>query len=178
MRNTGRHGRRNYLRIAGLVAAVAVIAGLGAVAVAQAASSVHRCYAQDVIVLFSRSGAAAGSTYQRVDIVNHGPECTFKGFPGVSFKDSLAGQQIGGAASRTLSGLPPRLVTMADGSWAHFRIRISDQGDFPPSACGPATARALGFYLPGDRLQHVLAGRWAACRKIGILAVSPVRAGS
>jgi hypothetical protein len=108
-----------------------------------------------------------------------GQTCTLYGFPGVSAVKS-GGGQLGSAADRS-----PRyselLVTLPPYETAHVVLRITDVGNFSPSACHPASSVvALRVYGPGDYRSMEVPFSFRACAKSGpiYLHVSPAIAGT
>jgi hypothetical protein len=91
--------------------------------------------------------------------------CTLYGYPGVSALGG-GGVQLGSAAARDASH-PNRLITLNPGATAHVELRITDVGNYPPSACHPANAVALRVYPPNDYTATEIPFSFRACAKPG-----------
>jgi Domain of unknown function (DUF4232) len=107
------------------------------------------------------NGYAGGAGYQlELSNISH-QACTLYGYPGVS---ALAGggRQLGTAAARDNSH-PVRLVTLSPGATAHVELRITNVGNYPPSACHPANAVMLRVYPPNDYTAVKIPFSFRAC---------------
>ncbi len=108
----------------------------------------------------------AGGAYYQLELSNtSGHTCVLYGFPGVS---ALAGggHQLGSAAGRDHAD-PARLVTLSRGATAHAVLQITDVANFPPPACGQATAVALRVYPPGATRSLEVPFTFRACGRSG-----------
>src|SRR5205085_12607374 len=99
--------------------------------------------------LDTQGNGAAGSITYDIELTNlSGHRCTLFGYPGVSAV-SLAGRQLGSAASRD-SARAPRTVTQRSGGTTSAALRIVDAGNFPASSCHPTTAAGLRVFPPNQ----------------------------
>ena len=134
-------------------------------------------------VASSQGGAAAGSSYLPIDLTNISSHtCVLYGFPGVSWVASIAGDQIGSAATRETS-FSPVTVTLAPGSVAHAIMQIADAGNYPSSICQPVTAHWLRI-IPPDQFSSLYAKftTQVCAKKItngsSPLGILPIRSGA
>ena len=166
---------------------VAAVLGVCAVAVALPASSVAGAGARAaavgpcsssglVIWLDTNSNGAAGSLFYSLNFTNlSGHTCTLRGFPGVS-AINLSGHRIGAAATKD-NGLAAHTVTLHNGHMATAELRIVDNGNFPPSNCGPVTAAGLRVFAPNTTHSKTIPFPFGACSMSGspVLTVRVVR---
>lgn len=116
-------------------------------------------------------GGAAGSFYYRLNLTNlSGGACTLLGYPGVSAVN-LAGSQIGAAARRE-SGQAARRITLRNGASASAVLRITDAGDFSPSACREVWAAGLRVYPPGQRTARIAPFPFQTCSRSAVTTLS------
>jgi hypothetical protein len=115
--------------------------------------------------LDTQGSGALGKTEYFLNFTNlSGSTCTLFGYPGVSAV-TLAGAQIGSAASRT--GGNPHTVTLANGKTTHALLGIVNPGVIPPSQCHPVTAAGLRVYPPNQTRSKVVPFPFTACSKSG-----------
>jgi Domain of unknown function (DUF4232) len=108
----------------------------------------------------------AGSNYYMLEISNtSGAKCSLYGFPGVSAVGA-GGHQLGRAAGRN-DARGERPLTLAPGATAHVVLQIADVGNFPASACHPATAAGLRVYAPGAFRSRVIPFSFRGCAAYG-----------
>jgi len=173
---------------AGAVACAAVpVPATALAASAASASAVHHAAAGRVttsacptsgldVWLDTQGNGAAGTNYYRLEFTNlSGSSCTLYGFPGVSAV-SLAGTQLGSAASRNHS-FTPHLVTLANGATVTAILGIAQTTLFPAAQCQPVTAAGLRVYPPGQTAPKIVPYPFSACSKSGpaYLSVMTVR---
>ncbi len=122
----------------------------------------------------TQGNGAAGSIYYQLEFTNlSGASCTLNGYPGVSAVD-LAGNQVGGAATRSTA--THHAVTVAKGATVKARLQITDAGNFAPSACAPVTVAGLRVYAPNVTKGKLIPFPFTACSKVSNpnLHVGPV----
>jgi hypothetical protein len=137
-----------------------------------------RCATSDLAVWIGlgEGGNAAGSTYYPLELTNISSHaCHLFGFPGVS---AFGGHQLGSPARRNHS-TPAQTVELAAGETAHTVLQITDVGNFPRSACSPATAFGLKVIPPDETTSAGVPFNFRACSKAGpvFLSVQPVQPG-
>jgi hypothetical protein len=122
----------------------------GSVASSPAATAVAAaCTTANLRISLGNGGATAGTYFTLLDFTNGGSvTCTIYGFPGVSLADS-SGTQIGAAATRNPS-VTATLVTLTPGAKATARLGVVNAGNYPASACRPATAARLRVFPPNQ----------------------------
>ncbi len=151
-----------------------VIAAVAAVIVPSAATSatIRTCAAADLTArVYPTGGSGAGTLELGVRLRNvSGTRCVMKGFPGLGLRRSNETTMRGFAAfdkTRT-----PKLVTLANGGYAHAIIRYGDV----PSTGDPAVCPRSSFLLvtpPNRRVSVEVHARLAPCQK-GRMLVSPI----
>jgi hypothetical protein len=134
---------------------------------AATAAATPRCATSGLVVWLNTQGSgAAGSTFYRLEFTNLSTRaCTLRGYPGVSAV-SLAGRQLGRAASRDNSRTP-HLVRLARGSTASAVLRIVNVGNFSTSACHPVTAAGFRVYPPNGVTAKGIPFPFRACSRSG-----------
>lgn len=134
------------------------------------------CPTSGLSVSVNPSGSgAAGSVYYTMTLTNKsGYTCTLTGYPGVSGVTS-SGVQLGNAASRNPSSVT-KTVTLTNGASATSTLQVTDVGNFPSSACAPASAWGLRIYPPNQTSSVLVKFPFQACAKTGpsYLSVSTV----
>jgi hypothetical protein len=130
----------------------------------------------------SQAGAAMGSAYYPVNFTNTSDTpCGMYGYPGMSFVTSAGsgGAQIGAAAQRD-PGFGKLAVRLAAGGAAHAWLQVAHAGNYPASACQPATAHWLRVYPPDDTVASYVDVSLSTCASASTptLTVMPVRSGS
>jgi hypothetical protein len=141
---------RRHLTIGAGAAAVAILAGTGALAAtaasaAPAAPAIPTCTSSGTTVWTGEPGnGTAGSVYFELEISNVSHHaCTLFGYPGVSAANGN-GKQVGVPA--THSGAKS-LVTIPAGGTSHVVLRVIDPG----AVCvHPVHADFLKVYAPGQ----------------------------
>lgn len=119
-----------------------------------------------VIWLNTQGSGTAGALYYSLELTNlSGRSCALAGFPGVSAV-SLSGKQLGSAASRD-PGKKASVITLANGSTATALLRITEAGNYTPSACVQVTAAGLRVYPPNQTTSKVVSFPYAACSRTG-----------
>jgi hypothetical protein len=119
-----------------------------------------------VVWLDTQGNGAAGSIFYTLEFTNlSGHACTLAGYPGVSAV-SLAGHQLGSAASRDTSHTP-HTVTLASGATATSTLRIVEAGNFPNTACHEVTAAGLRVFPPNLTTSKVVPFPFSACSSTG-----------
>jgi hypothetical protein len=154
-----------------LVLVLAVVTAATAVGVASARTRAPACKTSDLVVwLGGAGGAAAGSTYVRLEFTNQsGHACTLKGYPGVSALD-LRGHMLGSPGSRNPSST--RVVRLANGATASAGLQIVVAGNFPPSACHVRAAAGLRIYPPNQTSWKFVPIPFEACSRPGPVYLS------
>jgi Protein of unknown function (DUF4232) len=147
---------------------------------ATVATAVPGCLRTDLAAWLAlpRTGFSNASNFYDLEISNVSAHaCSLYGYPGVSALRTN-GSQLGSAAGR--AGGTKVLVTLAPGGTAHATLYISYSGDYPASACHPATAGLLRVYAPGDYASMEFAFSFPACARRGpvYLGVSTMTAGT
>jgi predicted small lipoprotein YifL len=147
---------------------------------ATVATAVPSCLRTDLVAWLAipRTGFSNASNFYDLEISNVSTHaCSLYGYPGVSALRAN-GSQLGSAAGR--AGGTKELVTLAPAGTAHATLYISDSGDYPASACRPATADLLRVYAPGDYASMEFAFSFPACARRGpvYLNVSTVTGGT
>jgi hypothetical protein len=166
------------LRLAALaLGLIVMVAASIAVTVPATAAAPARCpTAKLVIWLGVPGGAAAGSTFDTIEFTNlSGRACSLGGYPGVSAV-SLAGRQLGKAASRDRTHRG-RLITLAPGSTASAVLQVEQALNYPRATCRPTHAAGLRVYPPGSTASKVVPFAFLACTRPGpvYLIIQPVR---
>jgi hypothetical protein len=133
------------------------------------------CSSRQLTLTVGLSQGAAGTQYQPLRLLNHGPLCTLAGYPGVSLL-AADGSQIGSPAEKAAG----RSVTVQLGpqAVAHAVLSIANAGSFPASTCRPRQAESVRVYPPGQTEALVATDATTACSADGtgqlhITAVSP-----
>jgi hypothetical protein len=152
------------------IAVVCVAAALGlAVGAFSAGAASRGCLSSHLRAEFAGLSAASGRVYRNVRFVNHGPPCTLRGWPALSFL---------GASGAPLSLRAPirvnesvRTVTLADGGYAYFTFKYINKG-----FCSPrVTVSAMRLTPPGDRHPLVVHRTFSVCTPNPGAAVYPIR---
>jgi hypothetical protein len=136
------------------------------------------CAAAGLVVWMSNraGGAAAGSTYYRLEFTNlSGRACTLRGYPGLSAVD-LRGRQLGSAAGRNPLR-PPRTVTLLPTASAAAVLQIADVHNYPAATCHRTTAAGLRVYPPNQTQARTVPFPFLACSRVGptYLHIGPVQ---
>ena len=129
-----------------------------------------------VVWLDTRGNGAAGSVYYHLAFTNLSDHaCTLRGFPGVSAV-GLAGQRLGGPASRRSQRWQP--VKLSTGDTAFALLRVVEAGNFPRSRCRPVRAAGLRVYPPNAAVSKIVPFPLRGCADPGVtlLMVGPVTA--
>jgi hypothetical protein len=176
----GFNAARRLSIAAALVGGCAVAAMLPAASVAGTgarAATAGPCSSSGLVIwLDTSSNGAAGSLFFNLKFTNlSGHTCTLRGYPGVSAID-LSGHRIGSPAGKD-NGFATRTVTLRNGHTATSELRIVENGDFPPSICGPVTAAGLRVFAPNTTRSKTIPFPFGACSKPGssVLTVRVVR---
>jgi hypothetical protein len=193
------------LRLAGLTAAGAVIAGCAAgssssappqpessasttvaapssseQAVAPPSAGAPGCATRDLQAKVGISQGAAGSVYQVIDFTNIGnAACTLYGYPGVSLATGKPVTQVGQAATRSpVAG--PTLVTLKPGQTGNALLRITQALNYPTATCSPKATAYLQIYPPNQTTPIYLAYSATGCAStsVKLLTIGVVQAGS
>ncbi len=156
------------------MSAQSTLPGMGGLAVCQSATL-------KVALDTSQAGGAMGSAYYPVNFTNtSGAPCGMYGYPDLSFVTSAgsSGVQIGAAAQEN-SSIGKLTVRVPAGGVAHAWLQVAAAGNYPASACRPATAHGLRVYPPGDTVASYVDVSFAACASAStpLLTVMPVRSG-
>ena len=132
-----------------------------------------------VTVPKGQGNAAAGSSYYPIQFTNaSGTSCTLYGYPGVSFVTAPGGGQIGPAATRN-PATARQLVSLSPGQTVHAELQVVNAENYPPSGCGPVTARWLKIYPPNQTAPAYVRFTAQACSKPEhILSVATVQPGA
>jgi len=132
-----------------------------------------------VTVPKGQGNAAAGSSYYPIQFTNaSGTSCTLYGYPGVSFVTAPGGGQIGPAATRN-PATARQLVSLSPGQTVHAELQVVNAENYPPSGCGPVTARWLKIYPPNQTAPAYAGFTAQACSKPEhILSVATVQPGA
>jgi len=168
-----------WTRGALLPALVAGCAALLPFASAPAAgAAVPACTTSGLVVWLDTQpgGAAAGSTYVNLDFTNlSGHACSLGGYPGVSAV-SLAGRQLGRAATRDRTTRPRTVVLGADQS-AETTLQISQALNYPRAKCLPVMAAGVRVFPPNQTAARLVPYPFMACSRLGpvILSVRPLK---
>jgi len=173
--------RRPLAAVAMAAAASAVtvvsLAAPGDAAQVAARTAAPQCQPGGAVVwLDTQSNGAAGTIYYSLKITNlSGRSCRMFGYPGVSAV-SLRGTQLGAPASRALSSVPERTITLRTGQTATAYLGIHSVINVPRASCRPVTAAGLRVYLPGRTVSKIVPYPFQTCsaRGQGSLSISPV----
>jgi Protein of unknown function (DUF4232) len=146
--------------------------GDGGVSLTPVAASTPKCATSGLVVWLDTQGnGAAGSDFYTLELTNlSGHTCTLGGYPGVSAV-TLAGHQLGSAASRD-NAIKPRTITLANGASATALLRIVDAGNFPSSTCQEVTAAGLRVFPPNLTASKVVPFPFLACGHTGPVYLS------
>jgi Protein of unknown function (DUF4232) len=144
----------------------------GAPALDLTTADTPKCATSGLVVWLDTQGnGTAGSIYYTLEFTNLSARaCMLGGYPGVSAV-SLAGHQLGSAASRDRT-TTPRMVTLASGASATAVLRIVEAGDFPTSSCRQVTAAGLRVYPPNLSTSKVVPFPFSACSRTGPVYLS------
>lgn len=110
------------------------------------------CPGPKLLVRAGRAGAAAGTIYQRFEVVNRSrATCTVSGFPHIVALDAH-GHPIGPPARldhllTTMSGNHPRRIALAPGGIAVFEMNYGEAANYSPP-CGARKTAALRITIP------------------------------
>jgi len=176
--------RQPRVRVAALVAAVSIVAGLAmllsslnagaANAAARARPATAACQPGSMVTWLNTQGnGAAGTIFYTLNFTNLSTSaCTLRGYPGVSAV-SLRGHQIGSAGGR-LTVKPVRTITVRSGDTAHANLGIVEAGNF--SGCSQMTAAGVRVFAPNQARSQTDPFPFQACSNRGpvILKVSAV----
>ena len=159
--------RKLRLRIA--LACVAVSAAGLAMGAFSVRAAPHRCASSQLSVEFRGLSAASGRAYQDFAFINHGPLCSLRGWPTLSFLDASGAALSVRAPSRTSE--PLRTVILTEGGRAYFTFRYVNEG-----FCSPRVAVSAVRFTPPDN-QHglVVNRRFSVCTPDPGASVYPVR---
>jgi hypothetical protein len=130
-----------------------------------------RCPGSKLRVRVGRTGAAAGTVYQRFEVVNRFHRtCTVSGFPRLLAVDAH-GRSLGPPAQRdpllsTMSGDHPKVIVLEPGGIATFEMNYGEAVNYSPD-CGPRTSAALLVTLPDGESSHRVPYRFERCRRQG-----------
>jgi len=142
-------------------------------------TSTPKCATSGLVVWIDTQGdGTAGSIYYTLEFTNLSAHaCTLGGYPGVSAV-SLAGHQLGSAASRDHT-TSAHTLTLASGTTATAVLRIVEAGNFPTSSCQQTTAAGLRVYPPNLTTAKVVPFPFSACSRAGpvYLTVQAVKRG-
>lgn len=134
-----------------------------------AGAAARHCPSSQLSVQFRSLSAASGRAYQDLAFVNHGPLCTLRGWPTITFLDASGADLPLRAPSRI--GEPVRTVTITDGGRAYFTFKYINEG-----FCSPrATVSAVRFTPPGAQDGLVLHRAFSLCTPDPGALVYPVR---
>ena len=162
----------------GLAAAAGGAALLPLAATPAAGAGTPACATSGLVVWLDTQpgGAAAGSTYVTLDFTNFsGHACSLSGYPGVSAV-SLAGRQLGRAATRDRT-TPPRTVVLPAGQSAQTTLQITQALNYPRAKCLPVMAAGVRVFPPNQTAARLVPYPFTACSRLGpvILSVRPVK---
>lgn len=111
-----------------------------------------RCPGSKLRVRVGRTGVAAGTVYQRFEVLNRSDRtCTVSGFPRLQAVDAR-GRPIGPPAEpdpllTTMSGDHPRVIVLESGGVATFEMNYGEAANYSPS-CKPRQSAALRVTIP------------------------------
>jgi hypothetical protein len=149
-------------RSVAVAAASLLLLVLPSAAAAAPRHAVASCATGALALRVAPGGAAAGSTYHRLELTNRSPRgCSLFGYPGVSAVSSH-GAQIGSPARRNPQH-PSRLVVLRPGATATAIVQVVDTHNFPPAVCRARAAVGLRVYPPGAYASKVVPFRLSVC---------------
>lgn len=134
------------------------------------------CRNADLRVGYHLLGAAAGSAYGRIRIVNvSGHTCRIGGYGGVSYVGHGDGTQIGAAADREPGRV--RVFALAPGQRLVSRVREVNAGNFSAKRCQPRHVDGFRVYVPDARKSQFVAHPTTGCKnaKVHLLSHRPYR---
>ena len=147
-----------------------------------AGNAAGTCSSHALRAALGPASGAAGSSYVPIRFTNRSEtRCTLYGYPGVSFVTWPSGSEVGNPASRMpLTAGPAHVVTITPGSTANAVLQVADAGNYPTSACQPASAPYLRVFPPGQTAALYVRNGYRACasRGVTILHVEPVQSGA
>jgi hypothetical protein len=166
------------VRVVLLGICVAVVFACAAPAAPAARRTTTVCATAGIVVWLDNQagGAAAGSTYFKLEFTNlSGRACTLRGYPGVSAID-LRGRQLGRAAGRNPTR-PSSRVTLMPGASAAAVLQIADVHNYPAATCHRTTAAGLRVYPPNQTHSKAVPFPFLACSRAGptYLHIAPVQ---
>lgn len=170
-------------RIFGMMAGGALAVAMSAAplvanaSTAEAAPQAGLCTPGTLELSLGTPHGAAGSVNQALRFTNVGNSaCSMVGFPGVSYVNGDAGNQVGAAAHR--SG-PSGSVVLQPGDTAHSDVKYVQTQNYPDSTCKPTHVRGVRVYPPNnDSAMYVpRPGKGCANPNVGQLDVRSVQVG-
>lgn len=142
-------------RIRSIVTGSALAVAMAALPLAANASTsatpaqVGKCTPSTLRLSFGPAHGAAGSVTQSLRFTNVGTTaCGMVGFPGISYVNGDAGNQVGAPAQR--SGPFAPWFVLQPGQVAHADIAYTVTQNFPPATCSPTHVRGIRVYPPND----------------------------
>lgn len=181
MMSRGAPDARLNVRLHALELVVAVLFAVLSAAtispVASAATQLHGtlarhgarpCSSAQLVVWLDTSGggAAAGSTYYRIEFTNEGASsCSLFGYPGVS-AINLSGREVGVSAGRN-SALATKTITVVVGATATAVVQITDTSVYPSARCAAVWAAGLRIYPPAQTVAKTVPFPFHACSSSG-----------
>ena len=126
-----------------------------------------RCPGSKLRVREARTGVAAGTVYQALEIVNRFHRtCTVSGFPRLQALDAN-GRRIGPSAEpdpalTTMTGNHPRVIVLEAGGVATFEMNYGEAANYSPD-CRPRESAALLIAVPGARSSLRVPYRFERC---------------
>jgi hypothetical protein len=141
-----------WRRGAAVIAAGAILATVAAGCGGGTKTVEKTCDRSKLSVRAGRTGLAAGTVYQRFEVVNRsGQTCTASGVPRVIAVDRH-GRPIGPPATHepalsTMTGEHPKVIVLEPGGIATFEMRYGEAANFSPP-CEERWSTALRVAIP------------------------------
>ena len=143
----------NIFKLRNIAAAVGVVAALAGISAftngpSSLASPIPGCSrAQLSPSLYGQVGAAAGSEYYNVRLLNTGHTCVIIDSPNVAF--AYADNFI--ASPYALRVGPSRQVTVQNGWSAHSILQVANADNYPPNVCAAVNTSKILIVPPQPR---------------------------
>lgn len=108
-----------------------------------------QCYTSQLSASLGQGSSGAGTQSAPLVLTNTSPTaCTVNGYPGVSYVNGDAGDQVGNAAART--GPDGTVVVLAPGASASSLVLFTQVFNYPENICQPVPVRGIRVYPPNN----------------------------
>jgi hypothetical protein len=152
------------------LAATAILAGGGAIAVAvpavsASAAAVPQCTTAHLFVWMGVPGDGTGPVHYGLELSNmSSATCTLKGYTLVTAVGP-GGKQLGSPVARIPA--TSQVITLTQGATAHVNLEIDNAAGFNPATCKKVNAIGLRVSAPNSTASTIVRFPFAACSKNG-----------